>query len=144
VIEAAKNAARAADRSTDGVVLLDSIDVMEAGMRYFFGRFQAERAEKKPDWGKADAALLQAVAIAKDITPYRHPRLPDLLRTPIVQVAKPRKEQRRRISCHRRLVARDKQTKTSLLFGRVRPSGQHISVFVGDGKCLGASRFRPA
>ena len=75
MIEAAKNAARTADRSIDGVVLLDSIEVMEAGMRYFFGRFQAESAEKKPDWDKADAAFLQAVAIAKDITPYRHPRL---------------------------------------------------------------------
>ena len=75
MLEAAKNAARTADRSADSAVLLDSLGVMEAGMRYFLGRFQAESAEKKPDWGKADAALLQAVAIAKDITPYRHPRL---------------------------------------------------------------------
>src|SRR5271170_4279117 len=62
MIEAAKIAARAADGSTDGVVLLDSLDVMEVGMRYFFGRFQTEKAEKKPDWDKADSALLQAVA----------------------------------------------------------------------------------
>ena len=75
MLEAAKNAARTADRSADSAVLLDSLGVMEAGMRYFLGRFQAESAEKKPDWGKADAALLQAVAIAKYITPYRHPRL---------------------------------------------------------------------
>jgi hypothetical protein len=75
MIEAARNAARAADGSTDGGVLLDCLDVMEAGMRYFFGRFQTENAEKKPDWDTADSALLHAVAIAKDITPYRHPRL---------------------------------------------------------------------
>ena len=75
MIEAAKNAAHAANRSTDGALLLDSLDVMEAGMRYFFSRFQAERAEEKPRRDKADAALLQAVAIAKDIAPYRHPRL---------------------------------------------------------------------
>jgi hypothetical protein len=75
MIEAARNAARAADGSTDGGVLLDCLDVMEAGMRYFFGRFQTEKAEKKPDWDTADSALLHAVAIAKDITPYRHPRL---------------------------------------------------------------------
>ena len=60
MLEAAKNAARTADRSADSAVLLDSLGVMEAGMRYFLGRFQAESAEKKPDWGKADAALLQA------------------------------------------------------------------------------------
>jgi hypothetical protein len=48
---------------------------MEAGMRYFFARFLTEKAEKKPDWDTADSALLQAVAIAKDITPYRHARL---------------------------------------------------------------------
>ena len=75
MLEAAKSAARAANGSTEGAILLDSLDVMEAGMQYFFARFQAERAEKKPDWDKADAALLQAVAIAKDITPYCRPRL---------------------------------------------------------------------
>jgi hypothetical protein len=71
---AAKHAAHTAGGSIDDAVLLDSLDVMEAGMRYFFGRFHAEKAEKNPDWDKADAALLQAVAIAKDITPYRHAR----------------------------------------------------------------------
>jgi hypothetical protein len=31
--------------------------------------------KRNPDWDTADSALLHAVAIAKDITPYRHPRL---------------------------------------------------------------------
>jgi hypothetical protein len=70
-----REAAKLARGPEEGAILLDCLDVMEAGMRYFFGRFQTEKAEKKPDWDTADSALLHAVAIAKDITPYRHPRL---------------------------------------------------------------------
>jgi hypothetical protein len=53
---------------------LDSLHVMEVGMRHFF----AEAMHAKTNKGKSeiiDANLLQAVSIAEKIAPYRHARL---------------------------------------------------------------------
>jgi hypothetical protein len=53
---------------------LDSLHVMEVGMRHFFAKAMHGKANK----GKmetVDANILQAVSIAEKIAPYRHARL---------------------------------------------------------------------
>ena len=53
---------------------LDSLHVMEVGMRHFFAKAMHAKANK----GKmetVDANILQAVSIAEKIAPYRHARL---------------------------------------------------------------------
>jgi hypothetical protein len=70
-----REAAKLARGPEEGAILLDSLQIMEAGMRYFFGRFQTGVAEKLPNDARVRADILDAVSIAKDITPYRHPRL---------------------------------------------------------------------
>lgn len=53
---------------------LDSLHVMEVGMRHFFAKAMHAKANKgKPD--TIDANMLQAVSIAGKIAPYRHARL---------------------------------------------------------------------
>ena len=53
---------------------LDSLHVMEVGIRHFFAKAMHAKANK----GKSetiDANMLQAVSIAEKIAPYRHARL---------------------------------------------------------------------
>ena len=53
---------------------LDSLHVMEVGMRHFFAKAMHAKANKgKPEI--IDANMLQAVSIAERIAPYRHARL---------------------------------------------------------------------
>jgi hypothetical protein len=53
---------------------LDSLHVMEVGMRHFFAKAMHAKANKgKPE--TIDANMLQAVSIAERIAPYRHARL---------------------------------------------------------------------
>ena len=53
---------------------LDSLHVMEVGMRHFFAKAMHAKANKgKPE--NIDANMLQAVSIAEKIAPYRHARL---------------------------------------------------------------------
>ena len=53
---------------------LDSLHVMEVGMRHFFAKAMQAKANKgKPE--TIDANMLQAVSIAEKIAPYRHARL---------------------------------------------------------------------
>ena len=53
---------------------LDSLHVMEVGMRHFFAKAMHAKANKgKPE--TIDANMLQAVSIAEKIAPYRHARL---------------------------------------------------------------------
>jgi hypothetical protein len=53
---------------------LDSLHVMEVGMRHFFAKAMQAKANKgKPE--TIDANMLQAVSIAERIAPYRHARL---------------------------------------------------------------------
>ena len=53
---------------------LDSLHVMEVGMRHFFAKAMHGKANKgKPE--TIDANMLQAVSIAEKIAPYRHARL---------------------------------------------------------------------
>jgi hypothetical protein len=50
---------------------LDSLHVMEVGMRHFFAKAMHAKANKgKPE--TIDANMLQAVSIAEKIAPYRH------------------------------------------------------------------------
>jgi hypothetical protein len=53
---------------------LDSLAVMEEGMRHFYVRAMAAKQTKQPD-EVIDAAVVQAVQIAEKIAPYRHARL---------------------------------------------------------------------
>ena len=53
---------------------LDSLAVMEEGMRHFYVRAMAAKQTKQPDT-VIDAAMIQAVQIAEKIAPFRHPRL---------------------------------------------------------------------
>ena len=53
---------------------LDSLAVMEEGMRHFYVRAIAAKQTKQPD-KVIDAAMIQAVQIAEKIAPYRHARL---------------------------------------------------------------------
>jgi hypothetical protein len=53
---------------------LDSLHVMEEGMRHFYVRAMAAKQAKQPD-KVIDAAMIQAVQIAEKIAPYRHARL---------------------------------------------------------------------
>jgi hypothetical protein len=53
---------------------LDSLHVMETGMRHFFAKAMSAKASNaKPEI--VDANMLQAVSIAEKIAPYRHARL---------------------------------------------------------------------
>ena len=53
---------------------LDSLHVMEVGMRHFFAKAMHAKANKgKPEI--IDANMRQAVSIAEKIAPYRHHRL---------------------------------------------------------------------
>ena len=53
---------------------LDSLHVMEVGMRHFFAKAMHAKANKgKPE--TIDANMLQAVSIAEKIAPYKHARL---------------------------------------------------------------------
>lgn len=53
---------------------LDSLYVMEVGMRHFFAKAMHAKTNKgKPEI--IDANMLQAVSIAEKIAPYRHARL---------------------------------------------------------------------
>ena len=53
---------------------LDSLHVMEVGMRHFFTKAMIAKANKgKPE--VVDESMLQAVSIAEKIAPYRHARL---------------------------------------------------------------------
>ena len=53
---------------------LDSLHVMEVGMRHFFAKAMHAKTNKgKPEI--IDANMLQAVSIAEKIAPYRHARL---------------------------------------------------------------------
>ena len=53
---------------------LDSLHVMEVGMRHFFAKAMHAKANKeKPE--AIDANMLQAVSIAEKIAPYKHARL---------------------------------------------------------------------
>jgi hypothetical protein len=53
---------------------LDSLAVMEEGMRHFYTRAMAAKQAKQPD-EVIDVAMVQAVQIAEKIAPYRHARL---------------------------------------------------------------------
>jgi hypothetical protein len=53
---------------------LDSLAVMEEGMRHFYVRAMAAKKTKQPD-KVIEAAMIQAVQIAEKIAPYRHARL---------------------------------------------------------------------
>ena len=53
---------------------LDSLAVMEEGMRHFYVRAMAAKQTKQPD-KVIDAAMIQAVQIAEKVAPYRHARL---------------------------------------------------------------------
>jgi hypothetical protein len=53
---------------------LDSLHVMEEGMRHFYMRAMAAKQTKQPD-KVIDAAMIQAVQIAEKVAPYRHARL---------------------------------------------------------------------
>jgi hypothetical protein len=53
---------------------LDSLHVMEEGMRHFYLRATAAKQTKQPD-KVIDAAMIQAVQIAEKVAPYRHARL---------------------------------------------------------------------
>jgi hypothetical protein len=53
---------------------LDSLHVMEEGMRHFYVRAMAAKQTKQSD-KVIDAAMIQAVQIAEKIAPYRHARL---------------------------------------------------------------------
>ena len=53
---------------------LDSLAVMEEGMRHFYVRAIAAKQTKQPD-KVIDAAMIQAVQIAEKVAPYRHARL---------------------------------------------------------------------
>jgi hypothetical protein len=53
---------------------LDSLAMMEEGMRHFYVRAIAAKQTKQPD-EVIDAAMIQAVQIAEKIAPYRHARL---------------------------------------------------------------------
>ena len=50
---------------------LDSLAVMEEGMRHFYVRAIAAKQTKQPD-KVIDAAMIQAVQIAEKMAPYRH------------------------------------------------------------------------
>jgi PAS fold len=50
---------------------LDSLAVMEEGMRHFYVRAIAAKQTKQPD-KVIDAAMIQAVQIAEKVAPYRH------------------------------------------------------------------------
>ena len=53
---------------------LDSLHVMEVGMRHFLAKaMHAKANEGKPE--TIDANMLQAVSIAEKIAPYKHARL---------------------------------------------------------------------
>jgi hypothetical protein len=70
-----REAAKLARGPDEGAILIDSLRIMEAGMRYFFGRFQAGVAEKSPNDAQVRADILDAVSVAKDLAPYRYARL---------------------------------------------------------------------
>jgi hypothetical protein len=53
---------------------LDSLHVMEEGMRHFYVRAMAAKQTKQSD-KVIDAAMIQAVQIAEKVAPYRHARL---------------------------------------------------------------------
>ena len=53
---------------------LDSLAVMEEGMRHFYVRAKAAKQTKQPD-KVIDAAMIQAVQIAEKVAPYRRARL---------------------------------------------------------------------
>ena len=53
---------------------LDSLAVMEEGMRALLVRAMAAKQTKQPD-KVIDAAMIQAVQIAEKVAPYRHARL---------------------------------------------------------------------
>jgi hypothetical protein len=70
-----REAAKLARGPEEGAIPIDSLRIMEAGMRYFFGRFQAGVAEKSPNDAQVRADILDAVSVAKDLAPYRYARL---------------------------------------------------------------------
>jgi hypothetical protein len=53
----------------------------EEAMRHFYFKAMIEKsAGEHADWKAADAAILQAAAMAKEVAPYRHQRLAALRR----------------------------------------------------------------
>ena len=70
-----REAAKLARGPEEGAILIDSLQILEAGMRYFFSRFQAGVAEKSPNDAQVRADILDAVSVAKDLAPYRYARL---------------------------------------------------------------------
>ena len=55
---------------------LDSLDIMEKVMRRFYLRgLIEEKMGAETDWKTADAAFVQAVAIAREVAKYRHAQL---------------------------------------------------------------------
>jgi hypothetical protein len=73
--EATEQASMGIKKSTDPQFMIDSLALMEAGMRYFYGRHLAAVKKGGKASSTADAALLDAIRIAEKIAPYRHPRL---------------------------------------------------------------------
>jgi hypothetical protein len=60
----------------DFSMLLDSLDVMEQAMRYFYFRAKIEeRLGDGADWRRVDQAFLQAVRVAEKVARYRHAQL---------------------------------------------------------------------
>src|SRR6185437_5121240 len=58
--------------------IADSVHVMESAMMHFYVRALSLKALKKPDDqidAAIDAAMMQALAAAEKVAPYRHPKL---------------------------------------------------------------------
>jgi hypothetical protein len=61
--------------SISNAARLDSLWVMEEAMSYFYRRAMTESSRSAGNCNQVRDDLLQAVAIAKEIALYRHPRL---------------------------------------------------------------------
>lgn len=56
-------------------VILDSLEVIERAMMFFYDAAMAELRKKKPDSRRLVELHLNAAAMAKEVAPYRHPKL---------------------------------------------------------------------
>jgi hypothetical protein len=59
--------------SAKGYDRIDCLVVMEEAMRFFYET--ADKARKKDDIGGFKSGIRDAITVAKDLAPYRHPRL---------------------------------------------------------------------
>jgi hypothetical protein len=75
VREAADKAAVAAKQTNDPVMLMDSLAILRAAMRYFYRKHLQALALTEPDEVAARDHLLDATSVADKAIPYEHHRL---------------------------------------------------------------------